>query len=151
LTVEGENIFRGARVIIGDTQSATVAFFPSTKIVVYSPPRQKGAVDITLVNPDGSSYTKKTGFRYLTKEEMEFEEKKNISLKVTSYDLEESNNKSIEKIKNLLRPYKPYIIKSIVYVAIFTFLFILLSMNRKNRLIKKIINQKKNISGNHKK
>ncbi|MCX7959850.1 MAG: IPT/TIG domain-containing protein, partial [Deltaproteobacteria bacterium] len=63
VTINGKDFINGAKVYIGDECKA-VTFVSSSKIVCRTAPHKKGAVDVTVRNPDGQQDTMSGGFTY---------------------------------------------------------------------------------------
>ena len=65
LTVTGKNFRPGASVKFG-TWDGGVVSVSDTRILVTTPGESAGTVDVTVVNPDGTSATLLKGFTYTT-------------------------------------------------------------------------------------
>lgn len=65
VTLSGASFAPGATVAFGGTPAANVTFGDPTSLVAVTPPHAVGAVDVTLVNPDGQMAVLKGGFTFV--------------------------------------------------------------------------------------
>jgi hypothetical protein len=64
VTLTGSNLVSGLTVSFGDALVQTVNFSNTTLVTVVTPTNAAGAVDVTLINPDGQSNTLIDAFTY---------------------------------------------------------------------------------------
>ena len=65
VNVLGDNFEEGATVTFGEQQASRVSFEGPQLLVVTSPRLVPGVVDVTVTNPDGTSYTLEQSYTYL--------------------------------------------------------------------------------------
>ena len=65
VSVLGENFADGATVTFGGQRAARVSFESPHLLVATSPKLAPGVVDVTVTNPDGTSYTLERSYTYL--------------------------------------------------------------------------------------
>ncbi len=64
VTVTGVGLLEDSRVTIGGAEAPLVEFLDSHTVTVAAPPRQAGAADVAVTNPDGRSGILPGGFSY---------------------------------------------------------------------------------------
>lgn len=64
ITLRGDNILQGAKVLFNDVQSGTVTFVSNQELRIVTPKGDVGIARIKVVNPDGLSSELQNGFTY---------------------------------------------------------------------------------------
>jgi hypothetical protein len=62
--ITGTGFEHGARVVFDQTVATIVIVRSSNEILAFSPPHEQGAVDVTVVNPNGDSSTMTGRYTY---------------------------------------------------------------------------------------
>ncbi|NLG87075.1 MAG: hypothetical protein GX489_07635, partial [Firmicutes bacterium] len=65
VTIVGSQFDPGVKVLFGNTSVTSLQRKSDTELVVITPEGDLGAVDVTVTNPDGSSYTLPDAFTYV--------------------------------------------------------------------------------------
>ncbi|HOU54567.1 MAG TPA: IPT/TIG domain-containing protein [Myxococcota bacterium] len=68
VTITGRDFREGCTVRFGEVPAATTTWRSATEVQAVTPPHAKGAVDVTLTNPDGGTATYPGGFTYVEPE-----------------------------------------------------------------------------------
>jgi len=68
VTITGRDFREGCTVRFGGVAAASTTFRSATEVQAVTPPHEKGAVDVSLANPDGGTATYPGGFTYVEPE-----------------------------------------------------------------------------------